>query len=59
LAGKLRNLNIEYEKKKATLKKLYLVHVHQTKQLEQIELDNHDFRMGMDKTYERNRELTV
>jgi len=41
------------------LKKLYLVHVEQTKRIEFLENQVQELKVGMDKAEERNVELNV
>jgi len=57
LARRLRDLEIEYERKCETLRKLYAVHVHQTKKLECLEVDNVDLRVTADRTADTNFEI--
>lgn len=57
LARRFRDLEIEHERKCETLRKLYAVHVHQTKRLECLEFDNVDLRATADRTTDANFEI--
>lgn len=57
--ARLRSIQADYDNKKDTLKKLYLVHVEQTKRIEFLETQVQELKVGMDKAEERNVELNV
>ena len=48
-------LHIDYDKKKETLKKLYLVNVEQSKHIEQLEMDNVEMKATIDRLNSDNR----
>ncbi len=59
LHKRLTLLQVEHEKKKDTLKKLYAVNQAQANQLNNLEQDNTDLKFGMDRTFNKFREATV